>query len=233
MIGHDIEALKRRGRLLAREKGIGRQKALDLIAVEEGHRHWGDLLSSMVRDPIQVAPAAVETPANEERDWALDHLDRMSGARTGTFDEFALSAIGTASGRIFGTGVIGAGLASTCVTLLITLLYQASKIGNPLATFHIEDVVEPMINLPLSFAVAALCWYSPHSVRFRRIRYTIMAWCSCMSIFATLSSLARMKDAVFATGPSPFEAALSPINLMGPVIAAMWIGTHAGRRRRN
>lgn len=231
MTERDIDALKRRGRLLARDKGIGRQKALDLIAIEEGHRHWGALLASLPKEPISDHPTDHGDQKAAERDWAIDHLDIMSGARTSTIDEAALSAVGSIATRFFGTGILGACFASACAAMLITLLYQASKFGNVLATFRVEDVVMPMIDVPLAFVVAALCWHSPHSVRFRRIRHTGLTWCTCLGLFWALSCLSNMRDAVFTNGPSPLEGAMSSINLMGPVIAAMWIGTYAGRRR--
>jgi hypothetical protein len=48
----DVGTIKRSARLLSREKGIPHRQALDVLARQAGHSHWGSYLSALAASSL-------------------------------------------------------------------------------------------------------------------------------------------------------------------------------------
>ena len=92
---HPIAAARRRAKSLSRDGSMSHQKALDLIARENGSAHWAAYCATQAeRQRSETLPIAQDMQRSTMPDWRVVQMDRMLGSRHSPADEWCIRRIG-------------------------------------------------------------------------------------------------------------------------------------------
>jgi uncharacterized membrane protein (DUF441 family) len=229
MASDPISQARRRAKALSRGGVHTYQQALDVIAREEGHSTWKDMLSRHVAEPDADAVVTRRhsggIPVQAPVSWRLRELERIEGSRHHAFDERAIRLVGGPLARLIRRA--GLPIVASIVALAVMVpLFAGLLVGEPVFDVGMAFVVALLAPV---FVIGTL--RSPDHRGARRMRRSARV----LTVFVLMLGLAVGFMSHVRFGDGLIDAWMDTARLSlfsGSLCFAMWIAAWEGRRLR-